>query len=70
MPSSITSGWSSETSRLITGFSQIESPTPCPSWRAKQSSSLANPNSSALGKTSATSAVVAPGRTLAIAWSR
>ena len=49
------------------GFSQIERPTPCPNWSANAASSLANPNSWAVGHTEATSAVVAPGRTTAIA---
>ena len=49
MPSSITSGCSSETSLLKIGFSQIESPMPCPYCRAKAASSLGKPNSSAFG---------------------
>ena len=46
MPSSSTSGWSRETSRLKIGFSQMDRPTPCPYWRAKAASSFGKPNSS------------------------
>ncbi len=67
MPSSIVSGWSSETRRLMIGFSQIESPTPWPNWSANAASSLGKPNSSARGQTLATSAVLTPGRTREIA---
>ena len=70
MPSRISSGWSSETSRLKIGFSQIERPTPCPNWSAKAASSSGKPNSSARGQTLTTSAVVAPGRISSIAASR
>jgi hypothetical protein len=69
MPSSSTSGWSSETSRLNTGFSQMESPTPCPYCRANAAISSGKPNSSARGHSDTMSAVVVPGRTSAIAWS-
>ena len=51
MPSRISSGWSSETSRLKIGFSQIESPTPWPNCSAKAASSSGKPNSCALGQT-------------------
>src|SRR4029453_2826402 len=67
MPSSSTSGWSSDTRRLKIGFSQMARPTPWPYWRANAASSLANPNSSAVGHSDTMSAVVAPGRTAAIA---
>ena len=67
MPSSSTSGWSSDTSRLKMGFSQMDRPTPCPYWSANAASSLAKPNSSARGHSDTMSAVVAPGRTAAIA---
>lgn len=67
MPSSRTSGWSRETSRLKIGFSQIDRPTPWPYWRAKAAVSSAKPNSSARGQSRTMSAVVAPGRTSAIA---
>ena len=70
MPSWIVSGWSKETSRLKIGFSQIERPTPCPYWSANAASSSGNPNSCASGQIETTSAVVAPGRIIAIAWSR
>jgi hypothetical protein len=70
MPSRISSGWSSDTSRLKIGFSQIARPTPCPNWRAKAASSSAKPNSSARGQTDTTSAVVTPGRIRSIAASR
>ena len=70
IPSLISSGWSSETSRLKTGFSQIESPTPWPNCSAKAASSSGKPNSWALGQTATTSPVVAPGRIRAIAASR
>lgn len=63
MPSSRTSGWSSETRRLKIGFSQMDRPTPCPYWRAKAAVSSGKPNSSARGQTWTMSAVVAPGRT-------
>ena len=69
MPSSRTSGWSSETSRLKIGFSQIDRPTPCPYCRANAASSSGKPNSSARGQTYTMSAVVAPGLTSAMAWS-
>jgi hypothetical protein len=69
MPSSNTSGWSSDTSRLKIGFSQMARPTPWPYWRANAASSSAKPNSSARGQTETMSAVVAPGLTSAIAWS-
>ena len=49
IPSLISSGWSSETSRLKIGFSQIASPTPWPNWSAKAASSSGKPNSSAFG---------------------
>ena len=61
MPSWITSGWSSETSRLKIGFSQIVSPTPWPNWSANAASSSGKPNSWAFGHTETTSAVVTPG---------
>ena len=67
MPSSSTSGWSRETSRLKIGFSQMDSPTPCPYWRAKAASSSGKPNSVAAGHTDTMSAVVAPGLTRAMA---
>ena len=70
MPSSISSGWSSETSRLKIGFSQIDSPTPWPNCSANAASSSGKPNSSAFGHTSTTSPVVTPGRISAIAASR
>ncbi len=71
IPSSIISGWSKETSRLKIGFSQIESPTPCPYWSANAASSSGKPNSCAFGQTSTTSAVRRhPGRISEIAWSR
>ena len=44
-------GCSSETMRLITGFSQIASPMPWPYCKAKAASSLGKPNSCALGHT-------------------
>ena len=52
------------------GFSQIERPMPWPYCRANAASSLGKPNSSAIGQTDTTSAVVAPGRIRAIAASR
>ena len=58
-----------DTSRLKIGFSQIESPTPCPYCSANAASSSAKPNSCAVGQTSTMSAVVAPGFTRAMAWS-
>ena len=67
IPFSITSGWSSDTSRLMIGFSQIERPTPCPNWSAKAASSLGKPNSCARGHTLATSAGGHAGPTSAIA---
>jgi hypothetical protein len=67
MPSSSVSGWSSETSRLKIGFSQIDRPIPCPYCSANAASSSAKPNSCAVGQSDTTSAVVAPGRTAAIA---
>jgi hypothetical protein len=70
MPSRISSGWSSETSRLKIGFSQIDRPTPWPNCSANAASSSGKPNSSARGQISTTSAVVAPGRMRAIAASR
>ena len=70
MPSSITSGCSSEISRLKIGFSQIERPTPWPYCSANAASSFGKPNSSAFGQTDTTSAVVAPGRISEIAASR
>ena len=70
MPSSISSGWSSETSRLKTGFSQIESPTPWPNCSANAASSSGKPNSCAFGQIATTSAVVAPGLISSIAASR
>ena len=70
MPSLISSGWSSETSRLKTGFSQIESPTPWPNCSANAASSSGKPNSCASGQTSTTSPVVTPGRMRSIAASR
>ena len=48
MPSLISTGWSSELSRLMIGRSWRNSPTPWPNCRPKHSISLANPNSSAL----------------------
>ena len=68
MPSSSTSGCSSETSREKIGFSQIDSPTPWPYCRreggllVREAELLARP-----ATPSTMSAVVAPGRTLAIA---
>lgn len=56
-----------ETSRLKMGFSQIDRPTPWPYCNAKAAVSSAKPNSSARGHTWTMSAVVAPGRTSAIA---
>ena len=70
MPSWISSGWSSDTSRLKIGFSQIERPTPWPNWSANAASSSGKPNSCALGHTLTTSPVVAPGRISSIAASR
>src|SRR5204863_178687 len=70
IPSSIVSGYSNETSREKIGFSQIERPTPWPYWSANAASSSAKPNSSARGNVSTTSAVVTPGRIIAIARSR
>ena len=67
MPSSSVSGWSSETSRLKIGFSQMVRPTPWPYWSANAASSSRNPNSCAVGHSSTMSAVVAPGRTGAMA---
>jgi hypothetical protein len=67
MPVSSTSGWSSDTSRLKIGFSQMDRPTPWPYCRAKAASSSAKPNSVARGHTETMSAVVAPGLTSAIA---
>lgn len=58
-----------ETRRLKMGFSQIDRPTPWPYCRAKAAVSSAKPNSSAHGQTWTMSAVVAPGRTRAMAWS-
>ena len=58
IPSSMTSGWSSETSREMIGFSQIERPTPCPNCSANAASSLGKPNSCAFGQTDTTSSVV------------
>ena len=69
MPSSIGSGWSSETSRLMIGFSHTVRPMPCPYCSANAASSLGKPNSSALGHSDAMSAVVTPGLTIAIALS-
>src|SRR6185437_16106219 len=67
IPSSSTSGCSSDTSRLKIGFSQIDSPTPCPYCNANAAISSAKPNSSARGHRATMSAVVAPGLTSAIA---
>ena len=67
MPSSRTSGWSSETRRLKIGFSQMLSPTPWPYCSAKAAVSSRKPNSWAVGQSCTMSAVVAPGRTRAMA---
>src|SRR5690606_21340992 len=69
IPSSSTSGCSREVRREKIGFSQIERPTPCPYCRANAASSSGKPNSSAVGHSSTMSAVVAPGRTAAMALS-
>ena len=69
MPSSSVSGCSSDTSRLKIGFSQMDRPTPWPYCRANAAISSGKPNSSARGHSETTSAVVTPGRTIAIAWS-
>ena len=70
IPSWISSGCSSDTSRLKIGFSQIVSPTPWPNWSANAASSSGNPNSCAFGHTDTTSAVLTPGLINAIAASR
>ena len=57
MPSWMTSGCSTETSREMIGFSQIERPTPWPNWSANAASSLGKPNSCAFGQTETTSSV-------------
>ena len=62
MPSLISTGWSSELSRLMIGRSWRNSPTLWPNWRPKHSISLSKPNSSAFGQTLATWSVPTPGR--------
>ena len=70
MPSSSTSGWSSETSRLKIGFSQMDRPTPWPYCSANAASSFGEAELlGAVGHTDTMSAVVAPGLTRAMAWS-
>jgi len=65
IPGLISYECSSETSRLIIGFSQMARPMPWPICSAKAASSFGNPNSGAVGQTPAISAVVRPGRTTA-----
>ncbi len=67
MPSSISTGCSSEWTREIIGGSYSPTPIPCPNWRPKHVSSSGKPSSSAVGQTSAILSVVIPGRTRAIA---
>src|ERR1700674_4807975 len=67
MPGLISVECSNDTRRLMTGFSQIARPMPCPYCSAKAASSLGKPNSCALGHTAAISAVVLPGRTKSMA---
>jgi hypothetical protein len=62
MPSLISTGWSSELSRLMTGRSWRNRPTLCPNWRPNASISLSKPNASAFGQARAISSVPAPGR--------
>ena len=57
IPGLISWGWSSETSRLIIGFSQMARPMPWPICSANADSSSGKPNSVAFGHTDATSAV-------------
>src|SRR2546427_3175303 len=64
MPGRISSGWSSDQIREITGWSYCASPSPCPQRFAAAWSSSAYPHASwADGHFSAMSRVVAPGRT-------
>src|SRR5580658_9223600 len=70
MPGLISYECSSDTRRLITGFSQMASPMPWPNCSAKAASSLGKPNSCALGHTDAISPVVRPGRMSEIAAAR
>ena len=51
MPSLISTGWSSELSRLMIGRSWRNRPTLWPNWSPKHSISLSKPNSSAFGQT-------------------
>ena len=67
MPSSISTGWSSECTREIIGGSYRPTPMPCPNCRPKHVSSSAKPSSFAVGHTAAILSVVIPGRTSAIA---
>ena len=70
MPGLISCGCSSETSRLIIGFSQMARPMPWPICSANAASSSGKPNSVAFGHTEATSAVERPGRINSIDASR
>ncbi len=67
MPSSRVSGASNDVMREKIGRSQMLRPTPCPYCRANAASSLAKPNSWAVGHTSQMSAVVTPGLTISMA---
>src|SRR5258708_3565170 len=58
IPGLISSGCSNETRRLITGFSQMANPMPCPYCKANAASSFGNPKSCALGQTESISEVV------------
>ena len=63
IPSSSSTGWSSECTREIIGDSYRPTPIPWPNWSPKHVSSSGKPSSSAVGQTSAILSVVMPGRT-------